>query len=77
MTIQQAAAEFGLGVGTLYAWVRTGRIASHTTSDGLVLIGRGVVRRVLDHERPGDDGLSAVRTHDGPTVAGSRRSHAG
>ena len=72
MTIQQAAAEFGLGVGTLYAWVRTGKIAYHTTSDGLVLLGRAVVQRVVDHERPGVGGRSAP-VQEEPTFAGSRR----
>ena len=40
--------------------------------DGLVLLGRAVVQRVVDHERPGVGGRSAP-VQEEPTFAGSRR----
>jgi hypothetical protein len=46
-TIPEASAEFGVGIGTLYAWVLLGEIPHSTTSGGLVLIRRVVVQRAV------------------------------
>lgn len=40
LTIREAASELGIGVGTLYAWVRLGKLPHGTASSGLVMVER-------------------------------------
>ena len=55
MTIREASAEFGVSIGTLYAWAVLGKIPHGTTSGGLVLLRRAAVQRAVAEQRSDGD----------------------
>lgn len=55
MTIREASAEFGVSIGTLYAWVVLAKTPHGSTSGGLVLLSRSAVQRVVA-EQTNDEG---------------------